>query len=133
MTRQYNPSEIFKSIAGGPLVGVGLHILLRNLDRAATQLSHPLGAANTGEALGLLPSVVLAASEAARPYASDHVGLLQSLLRMLVSFWPLLLVIVGAILLRDVFTDKVEASPTATKYFQNKDAGCRFRCPSFDV
>ena len=28
MTRQHKPSEIFKSITGGPLVGLGLHILL---------------------------------------------------------------------------------------------------------
>ncbi len=39
MTRQHKPSEILKSITGGPLVGLGLHILLGNADRAATQLS----------------------------------------------------------------------------------------------
>ena len=132
MTRQHKPSEILKSITGGPLVGLGLHILLGNVDRAATQLSHSLGT-TTGDGLGLLPSAVLAASQAAHAYAFDHLWLSQGLLRMLVSFWPLLLVIIGTMLLRDVFTDKVEALPTPTKYFQNKDAGCRFRCPSFDA
>jgi hypothetical protein len=132
MTRQRKPSEILKSIAGGILVGIGLHILLSSVDRAATQMSRSLGA-NTGEELGLLPSVVLAASQAARVYAVDHLGLLQGVLRMSVSFWPLLLVIVGGVLLRDVFTDKVEALPAPMKYFKNKDAECRFCCPSFDA
>jgi hypothetical protein len=132
MTRQRKPSEILKSIAGGTLVGIGLHILLGSVDRAATQMSHSLGA-NTGEELGLMPSAVLAASQAARVYAVDHLGLLQGVLRMLVSFWPVLLVIVGGVLLRDVFTDKVEALPAPTKYFKSKDAECLFCCPSFDA
>jgi hypothetical protein len=132
MTRRHKLSEILKLIAGGSLVGLGLHILLGSVDRTATQLGRSLGT-NTGESLGLLPSAVLAASQAARAYAFDHLGLLQGLLKMLVSFWPLLLVIIGTILLRNVFADKVEALPTPAKYFQNKDVGCRFRCPSFDA
>jgi hypothetical protein len=132
MTRQRKPSEILKSITGGALVGIGLHILLSNVARAPTQLSHPLGA-NTGEALGLLPSAVLAASQAARAYAFDDLGLLHGVLRMFLSFWPLLPVIVGGVLLRDIFTDKVEALPAPTRYFKNKDAECRFCCSSFDA
>ena len=42
MARQRKPSEIFRSITGGPLVGLGLHILLGNVDRATTQLTHLL-------------------------------------------------------------------------------------------
>ncbi len=142
MTRQRKPSEIMKSIAGGTLVGIGLHILLSNVDRAATRLSHPLGA-SSGEALGLVPSAVLAASEAARAYAFDHLGLLHGFLRMLVSLWPLLLVISGTILLRDIFADKdkEEESPSRVNFFRNptnyvqnnRDAGCRFCSPSFDA
>jgi hypothetical protein len=57
---------------------------------------------------------------------------------MLVSFWPLFLVVVGTVLLRDVFADKVKALPAPNQYFKrntfkDKDTGCRFRCPSFDV
>ena len=132
MARQRKPSEIFKSIAGGPLVGIGLHILLGNVDRATTQLTHSLGA-NTGETLGLLPSAVLAASQASRAYDFDRMELLQGLFRVLVSFWPLLLVVLGAILLRDVFMDKAEALPAPGKYFRNVVTGCRFCCPSFDA
>ena len=137
MTRQDKTSESITVIAGGALVGLGLHILSGKLDTAADQLRHLLG--NTvGDALGVLPSVVLASSQAAEAYALDHHGFLQCFLRMLVSFWPLFLVVVGAVLLRDVFTDKVKALPAPNQYFKrntfkDKDSGCRFRCPSFDV
>jgi hypothetical protein len=137
MTRQDKTSESITVIAGGALVGLGLHILSGNLNTAADQLRHQLG--NTvGDALGLLPSVVLASSQAAEAYALDHHGFLQCFLRMLVSFWPLFLVVVGTVLLRDVFADKVKALPAPNQYFKrntfkDKDTGCRFRCPSFDV
>jgi len=137
MTRQHKTSESITAIAGGALVGLGLHILPGSLDTAADQLRHLLG--NTaGDSLGVLPSVVLASSQAAQAYALDHHGFLQCFLRMLLLFWPLLLVVVGTVLLWDVFTDKDKASPTPNQYFrknafQNKDTGCRFRWPSFDV
>jgi hypothetical protein len=137
MTRQDKTSESITVIAGGALVGLGLHILSGNLDTAAEQLRHLLG--NTvGDALGVLPSVVLASSQAAEAYALDHHGFLQGFLRMLVSFWPLFLVVVGTVLLRNVFADKVKALPAPNQYFKrntfkDKDTGCRFRCPSFDV
>ncbi|PYX61140.1 MAG: hypothetical protein DMG73_04645 [Acidobacteria bacterium] len=132
MTTLHRSSESLRSIAGGTLVGLGLHILFGNLDRAAAPLRHILGT-TAGEALGVLPSVVLAASQAVQAYGFHHQSFLQDVLRILVPFWPLLLVIVGMILLRDVFTDQVKSLPTPTKYFQNKDTGCRFCCPSFDV
>jgi len=137
MIRQDKTSESITVIAGGALVGLGLHILSGNLNTAADQLRHLLG--NTvGDALGVLPSVVLASSQAAQAYALDHHGFLQCFLRMLVSFWPLLLVVVGTVLLRDVFAHKVKALPAPNQYFKkntfkNKDTGCRFRWPSVDV
>jgi hypothetical protein len=86
----------------------------------------------------VLPCVVLASSQAAQAYALDHHGFLQCFLRMLLSFWPLLLVVVGTVLLWDVFADQGKASPTPNQYFpknafKNKDTGCRFHWPSFDV
>src|SRR5258708_316936 len=141
MTRQDKTSESIREIAGGALVGLGLHILSGNLDSAADQLRHLLG--NTvGDALGVLPSVVLASLQAAQTYALEHHGFFETFLRMLVLFWPLLPVVVGTVLLRDVFVDKVKASPISNPYFRkntfknknkNEDTGCRFRCPSFDV
>jgi hypothetical protein len=132
MTRQHRSSESLRSIAGGVLVGLGLHILLGNLDRAAAPLRHILGT-TAGGALGDLPFVALAASRDMPAYFFHHHSFLQGVLRMLAPFWPLLLVIAGTIMLRDVFTDKVEASPTPSEYFQRKDTACRFCWPSFDV
>jgi hypothetical protein len=132
MTRQHRLSESFKSTAGATLVGAGLHLLWGNLDRAASHWSHPLGAA-AGEALGVLPSIALALSQVVQAGASDHREFVLTLLRILISFWPLLLVIAGTILLREAVGEKVKALPVPARYFQNKDAGCRFCCPSFDA
>jgi hypothetical protein len=137
MTRQHNISKNLKSIAGGMLVGLGLHTLSVNLAGDATQLRHLLGIP-AGDALGLLPSVALAASQAAQAYDLDQQRFLGSLLQLLPSFWPLLLVVVGTVLLRDALADRVKESPAVdthfqNKYFRNHDAGCRLRCPSFDA
>jgi hypothetical protein len=67
----------------------------------------------------MLPSVVLAAPQAVQAYACDHRVFLLGLLRVFVSLWPLLLVIVATILLQDALTDKVKALPAPAKYFQN--------------
>jgi ascorbate-specific PTS system EIIC-type component UlaA len=136
MASQHRLSESLKSIVGGALVGLGLHILFGNLDRVAEQLTHQLRT-TAWETLGVLPSAVLAASQAVRAYGLDHQGFLQSLLWMgfwiLISFWPLVLVIAGTVLLRNFFTEKAKALPAPEKYLQNKNMGCRFRAFSFDV
>ena len=137
MTRQHRSSENFRPIAGGALVGLGLHILSGNLDRATAQWRQLLDT-TVERTLGALPSMVLATSQAVQAYAFDRHSLLLGLLRMLVALWPLLLIILGTVLLRDVFTDKVIAAPRRNLQFQkngfeNKNAGCRFCCPSFDV
>jgi ascorbate-specific PTS system EIIC-type component UlaA len=136
MASQHRPSEGLKSIVGGALVGLGLHILFGNLDRVAEQMKHMLGT-TAWETLGVLPSAVLAASQAVRAYGLDHQGFLQSLLWMgfwiLISFWPLVLVIAGTVLLRNFFTEKAKALPAPEKYLHNKHMGCRFRAFSFDV
>ena len=132
MASQHRPSEGLKSIVGEALVGLGLHILFGNLDRVAEQLQHMLGTP-AWETLGALPSAVLAASQAMQAYGLDHQGFLQTLLWMLISFWPLLLVILGTVLLRDFFTERAKALPAPDKFLQNKNMGCRFRAFSFDV
>src|ERR1700694_5759152 len=99
MTKQHNNSENLKSIAGGVLVGLGLHILSANLAGDVTRLKHMFGIP-AGEALGALPSVALAASQVVQAYALDQQRFWDSLLQMLASLWPLLLVIAGTILLR---------------------------------
>jgi hypothetical protein len=137
MTRQHNTSESVKSIAGGILVGLGLHLLAANLAGDAIQLRHLLGIPRE-DAWGMLPAVALAASHAAQAYAVDQQEFLDNLLQILASFWPLVPVIIGGLLLRDALADQTKTVPTTdkcvqNKYLQNKDMECRFRCPSFDA
>jgi hypothetical protein len=136
MGRQEAVFQGSKSIAGATLVGVGTLILYENLAGDIAQLRHVLDA-NGSDALGVLPAVVLATSQAVRACGFDHQGLMPCLLRMLISFWPPLLVIAGTMLLRDAFTDKVKALPTpnehSKKNFKNKNTACRFRCRPFDA
>ena len=136
MASQHRLSEGLQSIVGGALVGLGVHILSGNLDRVAEQMKHTLGTA-AWETLGVLPSAVLAASHAVQAYGLDHQGFLQSLLWIgfwiLISFWPLVLVVAGTLLFRNFFTGKAKALPAPEKYLENKNMGCRFRAFSFDV
>ena len=131
MTR-HNTSESLKSVSGGTFVGLGLHILSGNLSGDATRLRDFLDMP-AGDALGVLPSIALAASRASKAYALDQARFLDSLLCMLTSLWPLLLIIAGTLLLRKVLADTVEPLPARDKYFQNRETGCRFHCPSFDA
>jgi hypothetical protein len=116
MTRLRRNFRSTKSIAGTALVGFGLFILYENLAGAVAWLSHLLGS-NSFEALGVLPTLVLSVSQVLPAHAANHQHLLQaSLQHLLVSSWPLLLVVAGTVLSRDNFTDD-------TKAVQKKDRG----------
>jgi hypothetical protein len=100
-----------KSIAGAVLAGVGIFIFYENLHRAATQLRHLLGTI-PAEALGVLPAVILAAPRVLQAYAADHQRFVEGLLQqMLLSCWPLLLVMVGTVLSRKACADRVNTLP----------------------
>jgi hypothetical protein len=97
-----------KSIAGAALIGLGTFILYKNLDQAAIQLNHLFSTPR--EMLGVLPTVILAALRVLRAYASDHQRFVQGLFQhLLVTFWPLLLVIAGTALSRDAVPDDADA------------------------
>ena len=116
-----------KSLAGAALVGLGIFIFHGNLDRAATEWSHLLGS-TPGEALGVLPTVILAAPRVLQAYSADHQRFLQGFLgHIFVSCWPLLLVIIGTLLSRDIFTDDVNALPQKDRGLVDLTAGPRER------
>jgi putative Mn2+ efflux pump MntP len=97
--------RISKSIAGAILLIFGMFVLYEHLAAAVARLSHVL--ANGSAALGVLPAVALAVSQAVHAYGFDCHRFLQGLSQqMLISSWPLLLVIFGTVLSRDSFTDK---------------------------
>jgi len=116
MTRLRRNFRNTKSIAGAALVGFGMFILHENLAGAVAWLSHVRGA-NSFEALGVLPAFMLAVSQVVPAHAVNHQHLLQvSLRHLMVSSWPLLLVMAGTALSRDSFTGDA-------KLVQKKDRG----------
>jgi hypothetical protein len=87
-----------KSIAGAGIFALGLLLLFVNLDGVAAQISYAVGAPT--EAPEILPVLGLVGLHALQAYTFDHAGFLPTLLRILVSFWPLLPIFIGAVLLR---------------------------------
>lgn len=111
MARQLIPFRSPKSIAGAVLVGFGMFILYENLAGTVTWLSDFLSP-NSSEALGILPAVILAVTHALQVHAANQQRFLQGFLQhMLIICWPLLLVMLGAVLSRDTFTDDLKATP----------------------
>jgi hypothetical protein len=89
MERQRTHSPSFKSIAGSVLVGLGILIMLGNVDWAIAQLRNCFYAA-AGDAVGIWPCVLLAGCRAMQAYVFHQHGLIGWLLQMLLSLGPLL-------------------------------------------
>jgi len=109
MGTQHTRFENLQFIAGAALIVFGVFIQSENLTQAATQVSLLLGISAEGtQTLGVMVAVGLAASHALQAYLFDHEEFLRSLCQISLSFWPLLAVIAGTVLLRDGFTEEVE-------------------------
>ena len=98
MTPRQTSSRTLKSIAGAGIFALGLLLLFVNLDGVAAQISYAVGA--PAEAPQILPVLGLLGLHALQAYTFDHAGFFPTLLRILVSFWPLLPIFIGAVLLR---------------------------------
>jgi hypothetical protein len=131
MTRQQRFAESFRSVTGPAFIALGLHILCGGIDGAAAHVSQILSSI-AGKILEVLPHIVLELSNAARSYCLHHNVSWLVLLRMLISCWSLLLVIVGTMFVGGV-AEEARALPAPSKYFRNEDNVCRFCCPSFDA
>jgi hypothetical protein len=134
MAKQHTQFRNLKLIAGTALVGLGVFIQSENLSQAAAQVSHLLGISAGGtQTLGVLVAVGLAASHALQAYLFDHQEFLRSLYQISLSFWPLLAVIAGAVLLRNGFAEEVEELQKRSGGLKNAGLTCRFRPGSFDA
>ena len=134
MATQHTRLQNLKLIAGAALIGFGVFIQSENLTMAAAQVSHLLGISVGGtQTLGVLVAVGLAASHALQAYLFDHQEFLRSLYQISLSFWPLLAVIAGALLLRDGSTEEVEELQKRSGGLKKSGLTCRFRPGSFDA
>jgi hypothetical protein len=110
--RQATPRSL-TSIAGAFLLAVGFLILFSNLDAAAARIAYATGNAG-GHVLETLPALVLALLHGLEVYVFDHTRFLSGVLQFLVSFWPLILILAGALLLRDVLRGRFPAYKPGT-------------------
>jgi hypothetical protein len=98
MVARQTTSRSMKSLSGAGVLTLGLLLLFVNLDGVAAQISDAVGAAP--ETVGILPALGLAGLHALQAFTFDHAGFSSSVLHLLVSFWPLVLIFVGAVVLR---------------------------------
>jgi len=96
MARQHTPSQGRKSIARAALITLGLAILFGKLEGPAAQLNNIVYMA-ARETLGLVPYFLPTVWQTLHAYASDHQPFSPCAFQMLVSCWPLLRVVAGAV------------------------------------
>jgi len=113
MAAQQTTPRSLTSIAGALLLALGFLILFANLDAAAARIANAAGTSG-GHLLEMLPGLVLALLHGLQAYVFDHAGFLSGLLQFLVSFWPLILILAGALLLCDVFRGRFPAYKPGT-------------------
>lgn len=101
MAKQMTSSRGLRAIVGATLMALGLLLFFANLDGVASRLggffTSPADSNVTLFELGL------AGLRAAQSYFFDHASFLTGLQQILVSFWPLVLVILGITLLGQLF------------------------------
>jgi hypothetical protein len=95
---QISPKNLH-TVAGAVLFSFGLTLLAANLDAVALQASTWLS--STPGSLGAAIEIGLAGLRAVEAYFFDPSAFQAGFLAILVSLWPLILVIIGAILLHN--------------------------------
>ena len=92
-------SRNLHAVAGAVLFSFGFTLLAASLDAVAVQASNWFS--STPGSLGATIEIGLAGLRAVQAYFFDPSAFQAGFLSILVSLWPLILVIIGAILLRD--------------------------------
>lgn len=98
MVARQTSHQGLKSVTGAILLALGSLVLFANLDAVASQIVASAGVSGSQT----VPALILAGLHALQAYAFDHAGFLPGLLQILVSCWPLILIVVGAFLLRPI-------------------------------
>lgn len=95
-------------IAGAALLGVGGFFLRENLDLVLARLNQ------AGEGPGFATTLTMAATRDWQAYALNHLQFVhESVLPLLASCWPVLLIVGGAFLSRDTFSGDCEEPGSA--------------------
>jgi len=105
-------SQHMKSILGIILIGLGLLMLFANLDAVTASLMGSVGRPEA-ESVDTLLSLGLAAIHAVQSYTFEPSQFVSGVWQILVSCWPLILVVCGALLLRGTLS-KLISSYSAT-------------------
>ena len=112
MAASHTTTRSMKSVSGAAALAIGSFLLFVNLDGITAQLNDVVGA--QAESVGILPAIGLAGLHALQAFTFNHAGFLSSLLGILVSFWPLILVLLGTALLRNAFGER----PAKSEYVE---------------
>lgn len=99
MAERQRSSKNFNAMIGALLIALGLFLLFANLDQVARHASPSLSSARSS--LSTLIELGLTGLHAVQTYFFDQPTFRTGLHLILVSFWPLILVIIGAALLQN--------------------------------
>ena len=127
MTARRTSSQSLKSISGAGVFALGLLLLFVNLDGVAAYTANFVSV-SAYEAQGVLPALGLAGLHAFEAYAFDHDAFLSGLRQILVSFWPLTVMAIGAALLRNAWENRFANSQAiAGLQRQESDKECQIQ------
>ena len=114
MAKRQTSSRSFHAVAGALLLSLGLLMLFANLDEVAMHIGNSFS--STPGVLGAVVEIGLAGMRAVETYLFDPAAFQAGLRSMLVSLWPLILVMIGATLLQNAI-GKRYASPGLPRTF----------------
>ncbi len=114
MTTRRTSSRSLKPTLGAAIFALGLLLLFVNLDGAAAQITSMLGTPERTS--GLLATLGLAGLNAVQAYTFNHDAFLSALRQILISCWPLMLILAGLMLLRDVVWGPFAARSNDAEY-----------------
>ena len=108
MAQRHTPSTILNETVGTILLSFGLLLLFANLGHVATQVSDSF--ASAAGSPGTVIALGLAALRTVQTYLFDPTTFQADIRVILVSFWPLILVIIGAVLLQNAVSRRFAGS-----------------------
>ena len=114
MAKRQTSSKSFYAVAGAFLLSLGLLLLIANLDEVAARISNSFS--SSPGVLGAVGEIGLAGMRAVQTYFFDPAAFHAGLQWILVSLWPLILVIIGATLLQNAIGKRYANSRLARTF-----------------